>query len=163
MLLRNVQQIILFDWRRPSDKETMLDALELIVQASDRVRYGDNKFGHLVIVLRDVHGAERDRAALDLGVMEDETAEDTFAGKKAVYARNVIRKHLRRAFQSVSVQSLPEPHPGTACKLAEVLIGGIDPSWRVGWRYSFHQEHYCIRPHFRSRWATVGDFTGKRR
>lgn len=119
-------KVIIFNWKGFPNKETMLQALELMAHASDKfTKEGSNmrKFGHLVILLRDLDGEERRRDAEKLLLeLEIPNANASFSETMGLDSRNRIRTHLQKCFLSLTVKSLPIPHPDVCCECSRGLM-----------------------------------------
>ncbi|CAM9694172.1 unnamed protein product [Scytosiphon promiscuus] len=120
--------VVIFNWLGLPNKNTILQQLVLMVKAGEKVaKRGDGpepKFGHLVLLMRDVKMSAVDIKAL---IMNEEDEGD-FSLKEAVSImdRNIIRKGLKAAFKSIDVITMPSPHVDIsdgAVPLSEVSPG----------------------------------------
>lgn len=99
------------------NKHKMLEELEVMVQAADKVSAENNKgqrdFGHLIVLVRDVGGSERAEEVkrLVLDNEEAETGRTKLAQRRALDERNSIRDGLREGFASITFHAMPRPHP----------------------------------------------------
>lgn len=101
-------KVVIYNWRGMPNKQTMLEELLVMVMATDKVLPGEATFGHLIILMRDV---ERGAGDIENILMEEESTEGyTYMEKKQKDERNLIRKGLKAAFRSITVQLLPCPH-----------------------------------------------------
>ncbi|CAN0238010.1 unnamed protein product, partial [Ectocarpus sp. 4 AP-2014] len=112
-----VSKVVLYNWMSLPNKNTMLEELEVMVQAADKVTTDNNQgqrhFGHLIILVRDVGGAERAEEVKRL-VLDNEEAgpgRTRLAQRRAQDERNIIRDGLREGFASITVHAMPRPHP----------------------------------------------------
>jgi len=120
------------------NKHKMLEELEVMVQAADKVSAENNQsrrdFGHLIILVRDVGGSERAEEIKRL-VLDNEEAmagKTKLAQRRALDERNSIRDGLREGFASITVHALPRPHPD---------CGGDIPSSKFS--MSKHRQTHC--------------------
>ncbi|CAM9142734.1 unnamed protein product [Ectocarpus sp. 8 AP-2014] len=117
-----VSKVVIYNWMSLPNKHRMLEELEVMVQAADKVSTQNNKgerdFGHLIILMRDVGGAEMsesDRAEeVRKLVLDNEQAgagRTKLADRRAMDERNTIRDGLREGFASITIHAMPRPHP----------------------------------------------------
>lgn len=115
-------QVVIYNWMSLPNKHRMLEELEVMVQAADKVSAHNNKgerdFGHLIILMRDVGGvemSESDRAEdVRRLVLDNEQAgagRTKLADRRAMDERNTIRDGLREGFASITIHAMPRPHP----------------------------------------------------
>ena len=93
----------------------MLQELKVMIYAAERVtgrREGGTKFGHLIILLRDVDGRAAEIEELLFGV--EDTDHVPLDQQKAPSERNSIRRAVKFAFESIVVHTMPSPHPRIA-------------------------------------------------
>ena len=107
----------MYNWMSLPNKNTMLEELEVMVQAADKVTTDNNQgqrhFGHLIILVRDVGGRERAEEVKRL-VLDNEEAgpgRTRLPERRARDERNIIRDGLREGFASITVHAMPRPHP----------------------------------------------------
>lgn len=106
-------QVVLFNWKGLPNKSSMLDHLAVMTRVAAVVGdddQGENAFGHLIVLLRDVSPKHEDRAERLLLQEEDVTSATTQIENEHITSRNDMRKLLNFAFHSVRVVCLPRPH-----------------------------------------------------
>ena len=143
---RFLAQVIIYNWPGLPNKQTMLTDLVLMIKAAEKVLTGDSNddhddedgetdgegnptFGHLIILLRDVEGKAEEIEHLVL--RKEATRRLKHDEKLDAGERNTIRDGLRNAFESITVHTMPLPHPNIA---GAVLVGhdtprNISPPW----------------------------------
>ncbi|CAM9142812.1 unnamed protein product [Ectocarpus sp. 8 AP-2014] len=125
-----LSKVIIFNWLGRPNKTTMLEKLEVMVLATDKIKQQDGDggcfqekiFGHLIILVRDLSGPEKVEEIREL-LLNDEDAGRS-KDRKGATNRNTIRAGLRNSFESIVVRTLPVPHPsitelGTAIPLSD--------------------------------------------
>ncbi|CBJ32504.1 GBP4, guanylate-binding proteins [Ectocarpus siliculosus] len=112
-----LSKVIIFNWLGRPNKTTMLEKLEVMVLATDKIKQQDGDggcfhekvFGHLIILARDLSGPEKAEEIREL-LLNDEDAGPS-KDRKGATNRNTIRAGLRNSFESIVVRTLPVPHP----------------------------------------------------
>lgn len=94
------------------NKTAMLQELVMMIKAAEKVVNQEGRrahaFGHLIILMRDVTGKAEEIKAFVMG--EEDTEDLSFEAAKDGDERNLIRKGLKKAFQSITVHTMPSPH-----------------------------------------------------
>lgn len=138
-------QVVLYNWMSLPNKNTMLEELEVMVQAADKVttenNQGQRDFGHLIILVRDVGGPERAEEVKRL-VLDNEEAgpgRTRLAQRRAQDERNTIRDGLREGFASITVHAMPRPHPQCggeySFQIPQVLLVGNTSKNGLFWQH----------------------------
>eukprot|EP00752_Nemacystus_decipiens_P014561 g12968.t1 len=110
-------KFVMYNWMSLSNKHKILEELEVMVQAADKVAEENDKgqpnFGHLIILVRDFGGSERAEEVKKL-VLDNEEAgggRTKLKERRALDERNSIHEGLREGFASITVHAIPRPHP----------------------------------------------------
>ena len=105
-------QVVIYNWSGLPNKDTILQQLVVMLNAAEKIITEDEHertFGHLILVFRDVTGKAAGIEALVLG--EEGTGKLKFAEQRHVSERNRIRQGIKEAFKSITVHTMPNPHP----------------------------------------------------
>ncbi len=125
-------QVVIYNWPGLPNKDTMLQKLVVMLEAAKKVVRDEQQrpFGHLILVIRDV---KRRAAEVEPLLLANEDT-DKLADKelKCVSERNRIRQGLRDSFKSITVHTMPRPHPDIEGDFTRHMRSPLDWTIRFG-------------------------------